>query len=197
VSSQVKRNPTIQDGLTKDNENETEPDWEEVEKHLADWPELAEHEAKIRREATFQRILRFASEENWEKFKKEFESLQLTAQENEELADQAFKRFHRLAWQQALHSSGQAAPESPFRIALLYKQLNPQDGVESALTRVIVALSETTMDCFRRASVSDAPPVRDIELKHATRGALVLAALTEAFDGHRERFLHPKKIKRK
>jgi len=204
-----KGTPSIQDGLTKDNENETKPDWEEVEKFFADpdweevekwlpdYPELAEHEAKIRREATFQRILRFASEENWEKYHTELEGLQLTPKESKVLAEAAFKALHRLAWQQASHSSGQVTPESPFRIGLLYKQLNPQDGVESALTRVMVALTEATMDCFSRASESDAPPVRDIELRHAMRGALDLAALTKAFDSHRRAISPPENDKTK
>jgi hypothetical protein len=61
----------------------------------------------------------------------------------------------------------------------------------------MIGLSEATQDCIRRALGSDAPPVRDIELKHATRSALSLAALARTFDSHRERFAYPKKKKRK
>jgi hypothetical protein len=202
-------NSSIQDGPAIDYENETEldweevekfladPDWEEVEKWLPDQPELAEHEAKIRRNATFQRILRLASEENSEQFHKEVEGLQLTAEEIQELSDRVYKEFDELAWQHTLHSCGQAAAENPFRIAILYKQFNPQDGVECVLTSTMIALSEATLDCSWRAFGSDAPQARDIELKHATRSALVLAALARTFDSHRERFVYPKKKKRK
>jgi hypothetical protein len=98
----------------------------------------------------------------------------------------ALKKFHELAWQQAEQSSGPAAPGRAFRIALLYKQLDPQDGVESALAPVIVPLAEMTMECLRRASASEALPVRGLELNHAFKGALVLSALTKAWDSHRE-----------
>jgi hypothetical protein len=37
-------------------------DWEEIEKNLADYPELAEHEEEIRKRAALQRLLRFAAE---------------------------------------------------------------------------------------------------------------------------------------
>ena len=140
-------------------------------------------------------MLRFAAEENWEEFKKELDDLQLTPKEEQELANEALRKFHWLAWQQALPSE-KAPAGSHFRVALLYKQLDPQDGIQSALARVIVAFTETTNDCLRRASASDALPVRDLEHNVATKGALVLSALTKAWDSHREHMGHSKKGKR-
>ena len=52
-------------------EQEFEPDWEEIEQNLADYPGLADYEDKVRRQAALQRMLRFASEENWEAFSNE------------------------------------------------------------------------------------------------------------------------------
>ena len=52
-------------------EQEFEPDWEEIEQNLADYPDLLEYEKKIRRKAALQRMLRFASEQNWEAFQQE------------------------------------------------------------------------------------------------------------------------------
>jgi hypothetical protein len=74
-----------------------------------------------------------------------------------------------------------------FDAAFLYALLGPQDGVESALARLIVALTSTTMECLRRASTSDALPVRDLELNCALKGALVMSTLTKALDHHREK----------
>ena len=190
------RNPRELDSEEVDWE---EVDWEEIEKEIetypSDYPELCpkarEH---VRREATLQRMLRFSSEGNWEEFNKEWEGL--PAQEkrkfNKELNDTATREFHFLAFKQVLESTGQGEKRGgAFRTMVLYRHLNPQDGVESALARVIVALTDTTMECVRRASTSDALPVRDLELNYAMKGALVMAALTKAFDNYR----YPKKTK--
>ena len=61
------------------------PDWEEIEQSLAadpklaeevrqdlaGYPELADYEQTIRRKAALQRMLRFASERDWDAFRKE------------------------------------------------------------------------------------------------------------------------------
>jgi hypothetical protein len=114
-----------------------EENWTAFQTELAEHPDLAEHEENIRKEAKLDRLLRLMSEDNWEEFKEEFQDLRRTATEDKELASVALKKFHELAWQQADQSSGPAAPGRAFRVALLYKQLNPQDGIESALGRVI------------------------------------------------------------
>jgi hypothetical protein len=60
----------------------------------------------------------------------------------------------------------------------------PNDGPESALARLMVAATNTAMDCFARAN-SDAAEVRDLELNYAVKLCLVAAALGKAFDHHR------------
>ena len=180
-----------------------EVDWEEIEKEIEKHPsayselcpEVREH---VQKEATLQRMLRFASEGNWGEFKKEWDGL--PAQEkrkfNKNLNDTATREFHFLAYQQILESTGQEKRGGgAFSAGVLYKHLNPQDGVESVYAPLIVALRDTAMDCLRRASTSDAPPVRDVELNFAIKASLVVAALTKAFDNHREQIHRPKKTK--
>ena len=48
------------------------------------------------------------------------------------------------------------------------------------------SLTEATLECFRRASGSDALPARNLELGYAMKGALVLSALAKAYDSHRD-----------
>ena len=149
-------------------EQEFEPNWQEIEQNLADYPDLLEYEEKIQRKAALQRMLRFASEENWEAFQqelrarpdltdhaqgimkeakmermlrfasegnqeafnRELQDLESTAKERKLLSDEAFKKFHWSSCQQAQRSTGNKEPESAFRLALHYKELNPQDGIE-------------------------------------------------------------------
>jgi len=162
----------------------SERDWDAFRKELADHPDLKEFEQNILREGKYARMLRLHYEGNRDAFNKELEGLQLTRAEEKLLVHEVLKQFHRLSSHQAHHS-----PESSFRVAVHYRQLNPQEGVEAALGRIIPELTEATMDCFRRASVSDASPVRNLELGYALRGALVLSALTRAYDRHREGIL--------
>ena len=176
-------------------------DWEEIEKeiekHPSEYPELCpEALERVQKEATLQRMLRFSSEGNWERFKTEFEGLPLEEKEkfNKEVNRAATREFHRLAREQVLESTGQDEKRGgAFRTGVLYKRLNPKDGVESVLARMIVALTDTTMECVRRASVSDALPARDLELGYAMKGALIMSALIKAWDYHREPIRHPKK----
>ena len=180
-----------------------EVDWEEIEKeiekHPSDYPELcSEAREHVRREATLQRMRRFASEGNWERFKTEFEELPIEEKNefDQELYSAAMRKFHLGAWQEVLDSTGRDKKgREAFSTALLYQQLHPQDGVESACAQLIVATRDMTLECVRRASTSDALPVRDVELNYAMRGALVMAALIKVFDNHRELIHRPKKTK--
>jgi hypothetical protein len=66
----------------------------------------------------------------------------------------------------------------------LFATFLPNDGPESALARLMVAATNTAMDCFARAN-SDAPQIRDLEMNYAVRLCLTAAALSKAFDQHR------------
>ena len=82
-----------------------EIDWEEIERHLPDYPELCpEAQERVRTEATFQRMLRFSSEGNWERFKTEFEELPLEEKKefDQELNSAAMRKFHLGAWREVL-----------------------------------------------------------------------------------------------
>ena len=150
----------------------------------------------IQREVTFMRMQRLASEGKWEELAKEYQGLRLAAQEEQEVDAEALREFHNLVWQQALRSTGREGElTEAFRVCFLYNQLDPRDGVDAALAGLIIALTNTTMECFRRASVSDALPVRDLELNYAMKGTLITSALTKALDNHRERSRHPKKTR--
>jgi hypothetical protein len=151
-----------------------------------------ESELTKHRKRALQRLAKYAVEGDWEGMRKEVRNMQLTAEEEKEVDRQAGDIFHRLACEQARDATGQATLERLFRVAYLYGQLNPQDGIDAALARVIPTLTETTMECFRRASVVEALPVRDLELNHA-KLALVLSALTRAWDNHRQQGCSRKK----
>jgi hypothetical protein len=60
----------------------------------------------------------------------------------------------------------------------------PNDGQESELARLMIAVTNTAMECFARAN-SDAPQVRDRELNYAIRLCAKAAVLSNAFDRHR------------
>jgi hypothetical protein len=152
-------------------------------------------EQEKQRKRALQRLARYTFEDNWEDLETIVRDLQMTPEEEKESDSQATIKFHRLACQQARDSTGRATLERLFRIFFLYSQLNPQDGIDAALARVIPTLTETTMECFRRASVAEALPVRDLELNYALKGSLVLAALAKAWDGHREHMASSKKKK--
>ena len=59
----------------------------------------------------------------------------------------------------------------------------PSDGVESALSRLIVAATNGAMDCFARAAALDTPG-RLIELNLGAKLTLTVATLTKALDDH-------------
>ena len=129
----------------EEQEFQGEVDWEEIEKHLSDdpelaeeikkdlsdYPELSEYQELIRQKATLQRMRRFSSEGNWERFKTELEGLPLEEQKefDKELISAAMRKFHLGAWQEVLDSTGRGEKgKEAFSTALLYKQLDPQDG---------------------------------------------------------------------
>jgi hypothetical protein len=150
---------------------------------------------KIHNSRVFQRLAKYILANDWEGLHKEVGNLKLTPEEEKEIDRQAATKFHRLACQQARGSIGQNSFESLFRVAFLYNELSPRDGIEATLARVIPTLTETTMECVRRGSVAEALPIRDLEFNYATKMALVLAALTKAWDGHREHVASSKKKK--
>ena len=196
MRSRVKKDRLGKRHQTQEQESQTEPDWEEIEKHLSDYPELAPYRERIQMEATAARMQRLLSEKNWAELKREWEKAPFKQELDQKLAIAATRQFHLAAVQQILESTGQGKKRGKaLSVALLYNQLNPQDGIESALARAIAALPDTILECLRRGSISDASPVRDLELNHATKFALVLSALTKAFDGHRDRLYQPKKSK--
>jgi hypothetical protein len=69
-----------------------------------------------------------------------------------------------------------------------YAAIAPEDGLESGLGRVAVALTNTTMDSFGRAAQNtEWPKVRELDLQLGIKGAQALAAVVEAIDKHRGR----------
>ena len=145
----------------------SERDWDAFRKELADHPDLKEFEQNILREGKYARMLRLHSEEIGTHLTKNLRGYNLLRAEEKLLVDEVLKQFHRLSSTRLT-----TRPESSFRVAVHYRQLNPQDGVEAALGRIIPELTEATMDCFRRASVSDASPVRNLESGRRAQGRI-------------------------
>jgi hypothetical protein len=69
----------------------------------------------------------------------------------------------------------------------LYHDFQTADPIESILGTLMCGISSMTMDAISRGRRSQTLEQREMELKSATRGALVIAQLTKAFDGHRAR----------
>ena len=82
------------------------------------------------------------------------------------------EELDRQACLQAVRSSGKGSPKvnPSFATISLYYQLMPFDGSESALAQMITAIRDMTMNCLERASNSELPPVRDLELNTPRRG---------------------------
>jgi hypothetical protein len=70
----------------------------------------------------------------------------------------------------------------------LYGTFCASDGQESALSRLIVMLTEAAASCAERAVALDAPG-RGLELNLAAKLSLTMAALSNELDGHRRRKL--------
>ena len=108
----------VEQQQAEEQEFQGEVDWEEIEKHLSDdpelaeeikkdlsdYPELSEYRELIRQKATLQRMRRFSSEGNWERFKTEVEGLPLKEQKefDKELISALMRKFHLGAWQEVL-----------------------------------------------------------------------------------------------
>ena len=71
-----------------------------------------------------------------------------------------------------------------WQAAALLGTFLPDDGPDSALSRLMIAATNAAMDCFARAN-SDSSEVRDLELNYAVKLSLVAATLGKAFDQHR------------
>src|SRR5262249_18838272 len=65
-------------------------------------------------------------------------------------------------------------------VLALYVDFRAADPIDSILARVMCGLSSMTMENLLRARLSQFIPERELELKSATRGALVLAELVKA-----------------
>jgi hypothetical protein len=171
-----------------------EGNWEQVEQELSKIkdPSLGkEFRTKVRRAAGWQKIERLLAEgADDDKLQEEFSALPPPDREEREWKQKMMKEeSDRQTCLQALRSAGKAAPKvnPSFATIATYYQLEPFDGIESVLAQVIAAIRDMTMDCLERASNSQALPVRHLELNYATRGAIILPALTKALDSHRLR----------
>jgi hypothetical protein len=71
--------------------------------------------------------------------------------------------------------------------AALYQDFQAADPVDSILARLMVGISNMSMDALSRATRTDRFDVRELELKSATKGALVVAELAKAYDARRDR----------
>jgi hypothetical protein len=165
---------------------------------LADYPDLLEYGEKIRRKAALQRMLRFASEENWEAFQEEVKAHQDLADHEQGIKKEAkVERMLRFASDLRVNCRTEEKKLLSDEAFKDYEELNAQDGIESALARVMPALTEATLGCFRRASGSDALPARNPELGYAMKGALVLSALAKAYDSHRDAIFKAQRDRRR
>jgi hypothetical protein len=69
----------------------------------------------------------------------------------------------------------------------LYHDFHAADPIDSILATLMCGISSMTMDAISRGRRCQTLEQRDMELKSAARGALVIAELTKAFDRHRGR----------
>ena len=128
MRTRVKKERLGERHQTQEQESQTEPDWEEIEKHLSDYPELAPYRERIQREATVARMQRLLFEKNWEELKKEWEAAPFRQELDQELDIAATREFHLTAVQQVLDSTGRGKKRGEaLSVALLYKQLNPSN----------------------------------------------------------------------
>jgi len=65
----------------------------------------------------------------------------------------------------------------------LYSSLTPRDAIDSMLAGAIVGLSNATMDCFDRATLSE--KTRELNLRYGIKGAATLADLGKLYDSRR------------
>jgi len=69
----------------------------------------------------------------------------------------------------------------------LYHDFQAADPIDSILATLMCGISSMTMDAVARGKRSQTLEQREMELKSATRGALVIAELTKVYDGRRAR----------
>lgn len=69
----------------------------------------------------------------------------------------------------------------------LYQDFQAADPVDSILARLMVGISDMSMDALSRAMRTNQFDVRELELKSATNGALVIVKLARVFDERRDR----------
>jgi hypothetical protein len=68
----------------------------------------------------------------------------------------------------------------------LYLSLQPQDPIESIISRLIVAGTNATMDCLGRAAQFDSSSrARDLNLRYGLKGAPVVADLIKLLESRR------------
>ena len=184
------------------------PNWEQIEEELLrvkDPRADKEFRNKVRKAAGWQKIERLlekgSDEERDSQLEKELAALPpLDPDERDQLGKMMKEELDRQACLQAVRSSGKGSPKvnPSFATISLYYELMPFDGSKSALAQMITAIRDMTMNCLERASNSELPPVRDLELNYATKGAIILSALTKTLDNHRLRVeqIETEKLKR-
>jgi hypothetical protein len=69
----------------------------------------------------------------------------------------------------------------------LYHDFRAADPIDSILATLLCGISSMTMDAILRGKRCQTLEQREMELKSATRGALVVAELAKAYDGRRAR----------
>jgi hypothetical protein len=68
----------------------------------------------------------------------------------------------------------------------LYRSLQPQDPIESIIDRVLVAVTNSTMDCFARAAqCNESPAARHLNLRDGMKGARVVTDMVKHRDMRR------------
>jgi hypothetical protein len=69
----------------------------------------------------------------------------------------------------------------------LYQDFRAGDPIDSILARLLCGITNMTMDALARGARSNTLVRREMELKSATKGALVVTELTRAYDARRGR----------
>jgi len=68
----------------------------------------------------------------------------------------------------------------------LYRSLGPQDPIESLLGRLMIGVTNSSMDCLGRAArCNQSLPARDLNLRYGIKGTAVVADLVKVWESHR------------
>ena len=166
----------------------------QVEKELSNIRDPAlgiEFRNKVRRAAGWQKIERLLADgADEDAIEEQLSALPPPSLEEREWISRMLKEeLDRQACLQALRASGKGSPKinPAFGTIALYYQLEPLDGTEAVLAEDMTVIRDMTMDCLERGFNAQALRVRDLELNYATKGALILTALSKALDTHRLR----------